>query len=408
MLEKIEELSLLRALSDRLAAAADFGAACQALTDLVWAERGAEGVAYVSVDSHRRAARREAVTPAQEFSALADATCTYELLADVIARGGTEVVRLPSFAWWLGLAGGTVIWAPTVLRGDLTGGLLIHTHGSDEEIAADCRLLAIVVAMAALGLDAARTQVREDFLATLRHDIKNPLSVALGYLDLIGDRLADGGLEADELRRCMQASTESLKAVDDLVANYLHLAVIDRGRPSIEKEEIDLGAVVSTVVSRFLPAASEKEIALTLRGAVVRVSADRRQLTRVIGNLVDNAIKYTPGPGRVEVTLEADDRAVVLTVRDTGMGLSAEDQAQLFQKSKRFHVHARIPGSGLGLYLSKAIVEAHGGCIDVESTPGEGSTFTVRLPAAIRLPSEPAADFVSEAAALEPTTSLAS
>jgi len=410
LLEKIEELSLLRALSDRLAGAADFGAACQTLTDLVWTERGAESVAYVAVDPHGRGARREAVTPAQEFSALADPTCASELLAEVIAGGRAEVVRLPSFPWRLGLRGGTVVWAPTVLRGEMTGGLLIHTQGTDEDVAADCRLLAIVVAMAALGLDAARTQVREDFLATLRHDIKNPLSVALGYLDLIGDRLDDDALEPRELRRCLQASTESLKAVDDLVANYLHLAVIDRGRPSIEKDTIDLGATVSSIVSRFLPAATEKGLALTLRGASVPVSADRRQLTRVIGNLIDNAIKYTPGPGRIEVTLEADDRAVVFQVRDTGRGLTAEDLRQLFQKNKRFHVEARIPGSGLGLYLSKAIIEAHGGCIDAESTPGEGSTFTVRLPAALRLPAEPGVEVAPPAPEFEsePNDSLAS
>lgn len=405
LLEKIEELSLLRALSDRLAAATDFGVACQALTDLVWAERGAESVAYVTVDPYGQSVRLEAVTPAQELGVLLDGTRAYELLAEVIAEGRADVVRCPSFAWGLGVVGGTVLWAPTVLRGELTGGLLIHTRGTDEHVTADCRLLAIVVAMAALGLNAARTQVREDFLATLRHDIKNPLGVALGYLDMVEDRLVDGALEPSELRRCLQASTESLKAVDDLVVNYLHLAVIDRGRPAIDKEEVDLGAVASAVVSRLLPAATEKGLVLTLSGTTVPVSADRRQVTRVIGNLIDNAIKYTPAPGRVEMTLDLDGREAVFAVRDTGLGLTAADLTRLFQKNTRFHLEARIPGTGLGLYLSKAIVEAHGGRIDVQSAAGEGSTFTLRLPAVIGITPELAADPTPE---FEPTNSLAS
>src|SRR5262249_52952722 len=119
-------------------------------------------------------------------------------------------------------------------------------------------------------------------------------------------------------------------------------------------------------------------IALCGSGPVIR--ADRRQLGRVFANLIGNAIKYAPGPGRVDVSLAADDAYVVVTVADTGYGLSPADLQRLFTRYARFHRDKGIPGTGLGLYLSKAIVEAHGGSIAVVSEVGRGSTFTVRLP----------------------------
>ena len=97
-------------------------------------------------------------------------------------------------------------------------------------------------------------------------------------------------------------------------------------------------------------------------------------------NLVSNALKYTAGPGTVRVRLSHDTAGAILAVQDTGAGLSPADLGRLFTKHARFHRHLDIPGTGLGLYLSKAIVEAHGGRIEVQSTVGGGSTFTVRIP----------------------------
>jgi signal transduction histidine kinase len=380
LLERIEELSLLRTLSDRMAAASDLGSACRALTELIWAARDAESVAYVTIDGAADGhARLEAVTPPEALAALADDGSVTALLGTLARSGQADVVTVRRPSWLRGT--GTLLWAPTVLRGVLTGGLVIHTRGDAARIVADTRVLAIVAALAALGLDAARGQVREDFLATLRHDIKNPLGVALGYLDMIDDRLAEGAVDRPDLRRCVAAVAKSLQAVDDLVVSYLHLAVIDRGRPAIEKDDVDLGALVTEVVARHAPAAAER--GLTLRwsgGTPVVLAADRRQIARVVGNLVDNAIKYTPGPGDIEVTLATEAADVVLAVRDSGLGVKAADLSRLFQKHARLHLGARVSGTGLGLYLSKAIVDAHGGTVTVESVDGCGSTFTVRLP----------------------------
>jgi signal transduction histidine kinase len=390
LLEKIEELSALRSLCDGLALAADFTAACECLTNLVWREHAAECVAYVTVDGPDGIPHAEVTTPEDgTLAALADPAFLRALLGFALTRPALEVLRLGLASAWLRGTEGTLLWVPTVLRGKLTGGLVIHTCAADDQIANGVRLLSIVAAVAALGLDAARVQAREDFLATLRHDIKNPLGVALGYLSMVDDKFADAdhiaaGLpasELEEMRAAIAAAGESLKAVDDLVANYLHLAVIDRGGPALGLGDVDLSVMTGKVVERFRPAGQRKNVALTATTAGrVLVPGDRHQLLRVITNLIDNAIKYTPGPGRVDVTIRADGPHGVIEVRDDGIGLSAQNMTALFRRHARFHDDPRIPGSGLGLYLSKAIVEAHGGTIQAVSAPGKGSTFTVRLP----------------------------
>ena len=110
------------------------------------------------------------------------------------------------------------------------------------------------------------------------------------------------------------------------------------------------------------------------------VHGDRRQLGRVVTNLVGNAVKYTPTGGRIDVEVASTEDDVWLRVRDTGFGVDAVDLGRLFTKYARFHRDRGIPGTGLGLFLSKAIVEAHGGSVSASSDPGRGSVFTVQLP----------------------------
>jgi len=214
----------------------------------------------------------------------------------------------------------------------------------------------------------------------LRHDINNPVAVALGYTQIIVERLQDAGHPDPEVLVLAGSVAELLKAIADLVANYLHMGAIDRGVPWLHYEDVALDTLVREVVERLRPAAAEKEIAVDLAGSSPTVRADRRQLGRVFTNLVGNAIKYGPGPGRVAVTLTGDADEVAVAVADTGYGIAAPDLARLFTRYARFHRDKGIPGTGLGLYLSKAIVEAHGGSIGVDSELGRGSTFTVRLP----------------------------
>jgi signal transduction histidine kinase len=191
------------------------------------------------------------------------------------------------------------------------------------------------------------------------------------------------GEQGDRVNADLALSVLScLNAVCDLVSNFFYLEAIDEGAPAIHPEELDLMELAQEIVDTHRPSAVTKQLTLGLSGACPPIQGDRRQLGRVLANLVGNALKYTPGPGTVDVSVSADEHEARVRVEDSGAGMTPENLARLFQKHARFHQHLGIPGTGLGLYLAKAIVEAHGGAIEVVSTPGRGSTFTVRLPRA--------------------------
>jgi signal transduction histidine kinase len=384
LLERIEELSFLRTLNDGLARAPDFASACRTLVELVWEERHADAVAFVVVDGPRRVGRFEAIVPS-----LLDVEPAPEINLDAaplsIALAATEpvIVRgapaLPVMRIEPRSEDGVVIVAPFTVRGATRGVLLVESHGDDEALEDHRRLLALVATSAALALEASRSDAREEFLATLRHDINNPVHVALGYTEMLVDRLRVEGCPPEMLTLAGSVA-ESLKAVADLVSNHLHMAVIDRGVAGLSHASFDFGAMVAEIVDRHRLAAAERRITLAHAAVSALTCGDRRQLGRVVTNLVGNALKYTPSGGQiaVEVLATADD--LTFRVRDTGYGVQPADLGRLFTKYARFHRDKAIPGTGLGLYLSKTIVEAHGGSVWVESVPEQGSVFTVQLP----------------------------
>src|SRR5262245_6068939 len=381
LLEKLETLSLIRVLHERLAQAPDFPAACQVLTDLVWDERPVEAVALLTIDHERAVARVEAATPAHGAGPR-DIPLAHGPLRGLLDQPEPVMLFDCEPPTWVADAApgtrGVLLAAPLRLRGRTRALLLVFTTGAASAIEEDRRLLGIVAPAAAPALDVARTTAREEFLALLRHDVSTPLSVALGYTELLAEQLAD---RHDPTLEPMAASIlGSLRTVGDLVANYLDLAAIDRGVPWLVPGAFDLHQLVAEIVARYLLPAQDKQLQLTYEGTPMPMEGDPRQLGRVVGNLVSNAIKYTPGPGAVRVRLAAPADAAVLTVEDTGLGIAAGDLPRVFTRGARLHRGLDIPGTGLGLFLSKAIVEAHRGTIGVASAVDLGSTFTVHLP----------------------------
>lgn len=395
LLEKIEELSLIRALNDRLAQAATFNIACQMLVDLVREERVASAVEYVSIDAERGIARLEATAPEETAPCGAhDVDLADEAIASLLEHDEPRVLsRLPALPWHAARRGGSerapspasppgrgvLICAPTRVRGVTTGLLLVYTSADPERLGEDLRLLSIAATSAALALDVARRDVREEFLAMLRHDINNPVSVAVGYTEMIVQQCREEGRR--DLLELALSVEESLNAVSDLVSNYLHMPAIDRGAQHLERAPLDLADLAAKVAESYRLFAAEKGIAITCHGVCPTIEADRRPLTRVVGNLLSNAIKYTRGPGQVTITCGGDAREATLAVADTGYGLTRDDLQRVFTKHARFHRDRGIPGTGLGLYICREIVGAHGGSISVASEVGRGSVFTVRLPA---------------------------
>lgn len=223
-------------------------------------------------------------------------------------------------------------------------------------------------------------RARLDFLSMVTHDIKGPLTVILGYTELLSDpeERPSPAILADTLGRIR----ESGEQIHALVSNFVELARIEAGCHRVDLHPVDLGEVVARLVANHAPRARRKGVELVLEeGSVPQVPGDRPQLERVLLNLLGNAIKYTPKGGRIVMRLGVTDEAVTVAVEDTGAGIAADDLGGIFERYRRAAA-TRVEGVGLGLFIARTIARAHGGDVGVTSTPGAGSTFTLRLPRA--------------------------
>ena len=171
-----------------------------------------------------------------------------------------------------------------------------------------------------------------------------------------------------------------------LVGDLLFLSQMQSGTLALEVRDTDLAGLAAEAVQEARPAAGRKRIELTMSSAAVpRLAVDPTRIAQLLGNLISNAVKFTPEDGKVEVTLAVEGTEAVLSVSDTGIGIPAADRERIFERFFRTEAVTQrvIPGSGLGLTISKAIVDAHQGSITVRSDENHGSTFTVRLPLAL-------------------------
>jgi two-component system phosphate regulon sensor histidine kinase PhoR len=216
---------------------------------------------------------------------------------------------------------------------------------------------------------------KDDFVSSVSHEFRTPLTSILGYVEIL---LAD---EPDESQRQMleiihRNSERLLTLVSDLLASR-------NGQLIVTPHAVDVADLVRSSVSSAMPRAAAAGV--ELRAEIppqLEAHVDSARISQVLDNLVSNAIKYSPDGGEVVVSLAQEDGNLACRVADTGMGMSPEDASEVFAKFFRTSNVRRtaIPGVGLGLPISKAIVEAHGGTIDVDSTLGQGTTFTFRVP----------------------------
>ncbi|HUK94622.1 MAG TPA: HAMP domain-containing sensor histidine kinase [Gaiellaceae bacterium] len=223
-------------------------------------------------------------------------------------------------------------------------------------------------------------RLKDEFVSLVSHELRTPLTSIRGYVELmLDDRY---GLSADQ-RRFLEIVDRNSARLLELVADLLFLAQIDAGKLVIEVDTVDLNQIVEECVETSSPAADVRGIRLGAHlDPVPEIQGDRARLAQVLDNLVSNAVKFTPRGGRVDVRLRTDRDAVVLEVKDTGLGIPADEQAQLFDRFFRSSTATQnaIPGTGLGLTITKAIVERHGGLIAVDSAENVGTTVRVRLP----------------------------
>jgi signal transduction histidine kinase len=217
--------------------------------------------------------------------------------------------------------------------------------------------------------------VKDEFVSNVSHELRTPLTSILGYVELLQDEDP-----TEDQKRSLEIISRNSERLLTLVSDLL---TVSREQPIVRAGPVDVAELVQASVSTAQPMAAAARVSLQV-STPQRLDAhvDATRISQLLDNLVSNAIKYSPDGGDVLVALERQDSLLVCRVSDTGMGMSAGDQAKVFTKFFRTGNvrESTIPGTGLGLSISKDIVEAHGGTIDVVSLPGEGSTFTFRIP----------------------------
>jgi PAS domain S-box-containing protein len=255
-----------------------------------------------------------------------------------------------------------------------------------QDVTARNRLMAIELANRELER---ASQMKSEFLANMSHELRTPLNAIIGFSEILYDE--HFGTLNDRQKRYITNVLGSGRHLLELVNDILDISKIEAGRMELHREEVAVGALVQEAIAAILPLAQKKGIALTVEGADADlvVHADKSRLTQNLNNLLANAIKFTPDGGNVEVVCAADANLASIAVRDTGIGIAAEDQQRVFREFEQIDTsHGRQQqGTGLGLTLTKRLIELHGGTIRLQSAVGAGSTFTVSLPRVV-----PAAD----------------
>ncbi len=221
---------------------------------------------------------------------------------------------------------------------------------------------------------------KDAFLAVLTHDMRTPLTSIKGYSSILRDR----ELERDQQIQIAKIILRSEENLLEIVNNILDIEKLQSGTPILlEQTSFDLALLVSTVAESIESLALEKNIALQHKEVPqpVIITADEKQIQRVLLNLISNAIKYTPESGTVTIDTFMKGHSAIVNVKDTGYGIPEEELPFIFDRFRRVKGHQqKAVGTGLGLAIVKSLVEAHGGEITVTSEVDVGSTFTLRLP----------------------------
>jgi len=401
-----EDERFLAATSSELAQSLDFDAAAQIVADLP-VPRLADACLVdivTSGDTLRRVIstrQRPELTPA--LRSLAERPITWDSpspIIDAIRRKRRELVPVVDEDWldaneepsliphWRSLGARSLLTLPLVAGDEAFGALTLIAVDPSREFSADARNLADkFAATAATTLENARlygvaqraTRARDEVLGIVSHDLRNPMSAIAMCARVLQENPPNDPSERSQLLGTIRESTEW---VNRLIQDLLDVANIERGRLSLELRPQDPAQIALQARHMFEVEATHHGIKLDVEVPtnLPMVMADGARIVQVLGNFLRNAIKFTPNGGRIVIGVERDDSGVVFSVRDTGAGIATANQSRVFDRYWHSSDGSRARGTGLGLSIAKGIIEAHGGNIWLQSSPGQGSTFSFSVP----------------------------
>jgi two-component system OmpR family sensor kinase len=322
--------------------------------------------------------------------------CHFTPPGEVIAVGHTilpELMELHRTAWSLSAVGGGVLllglaggwWLATrAIRPirDISGTAAKISAGdlsqriSATDTESELGQLATVLNSTFARLEAAFAQQKQ-FASDAAHELRTPVSVLLTQTQSALNRERS----SEEYRQTLQACERAAKRMRRLIEALLELARLDAGQEKMAQTRFDLSELVRERVEEIRPLATERKIQIQCDLPVTECSGDRERLGQVVTNLLSNAVHYNREQGHIQLSLAAQDGTLILGVEDTGLGIAADELPNLFKRFYRADSSRANGRSGLGLAISKAIVEAHAGSIRVTSQVDRGTRFELRLPA---------------------------
>ena len=285
--------------------------------------------------------------------------------------------------------------APLLTGAKATGMLALLRHGEDAFAPEEIELVALLGRLVATAVQNIRayesehrtvlelqrlSSMRADFISLVSHELRTPLASVIGSARTLQARwpaLSDE--QRDSLLALIADETARLAG---LVGEVLDTSRIDAGSFTYVFADVDLAALLREAAAAASVGRAGTDVVVNVPRPLPTVRGDSARLMQVLGNLIDNALKYSPEGERVEVRAMTVNGRVIVDVTDRGVGIGAADQQLIFEKFGRLAGTSSKPGTGLGLYIARAIAEAHGGGLEVTSAPGTGSTFTLTLPIA--------------------------